>query len=104
MPTGKSYGDYVKLKLSRDPTSSTSEIYEFWMSLFDHGETKEFLLFLQKFQITLSATGTIETEAKVQYIRMLVRAEALRLFDLVSFDAKNTETLLDVDYLLKGLA
>ena len=36
--TGKSYGDYVKLKLRRDPTSSTSDLYEFMMSLFDHGK------------------------------------------------------------------
>ena len=43
---------------------------------------------------------TLETEAKVQYVCMLVRGEALSHFDLVSADAKkykNTENLLDVD-------
>ena len=54
--------------------------------------------------MTLVATGALETEAKVQYLRTLVRGEALRQFDLVSSDAENTETLFDVDYLLKGLA
>ena len=35
--TGKSYGDYVKLKLCRYPTSSMLDLYELRMSLFDHG-------------------------------------------------------------------
>ena len=37
--TGKSDGDYVKLKLRRDPMYITLDLYEFRMSLFDHGET-----------------------------------------------------------------
>ena len=36
--TGKSDGDYVKLNLRKNPTSSKSDLYEFRMSLFDHGE------------------------------------------------------------------
>ena len=39
---GKSHKDFVKLKLRRDPTSSTSELYEFLMSLFDNGKPEEF--------------------------------------------------------------
>ena len=102
--TGKSYGDYVKLKLRRDPMSSTSELYEFMMSLFDHGDPDEILLFVQKFQMTLASTGTLETEVKVQHLRTLVCGEALRQFGLLYADAKNTETPLDVDYLLTCLA
>ena len=37
-PTGKSDVDYVKLNLRRDPMSSTSNIYEFRMSLFENGD------------------------------------------------------------------
>ena len=47
--TGKSDGDYVKLKLCKDPMSSTSELYEFRMSLFDHCQLEEFLLFMRNF-------------------------------------------------------
>ena len=54
--------------------------------------------------MTLVATGTFEKEAKVQYIRTLVCGEVLCQFDLLSADVKNTETLLYLDYLLKGLA
>ena len=47
--TGKSDGGYVKLNICRDLTSSTSDLYEFRMSLFDHDEPEEFLLFVQNF-------------------------------------------------------
>ena len=59
-PTGKSDGDDVKLKLRRDPTSSTSYLYECMMSLFDHGEPEEFLLSVQNLQTALAATVTLE--------------------------------------------
>ena len=39
---GKSYKKNVKLKLRRYPTSSTSDLYEFKMSLFDNGEPEDF--------------------------------------------------------------
>ena len=39
---GKSDKDVVKLKLCRDPTSYTSDLYEFKMSLFDNGEPEDF--------------------------------------------------------------
>ena len=58
---------------------------------------------MQNFQKAISDTGTLETEAKVQYLRMFLHGEALRQFDLLSADVKNTETTLYVNYLLKGL-
>ena len=75
MSTGKSYWDYVKLNLCGYPTSSTLDPYKFRMFLFDHGKPEEFLLFVKNFQMNLAATGTLETEAKIQYLRTLVRGE-----------------------------
>ena len=77
MSTGKSYGYYVQLKLRIDPTSSTSEIYEFMMSLFDHVKPDEFILLVWNFKMTLAATGIMETEAKIQYLITLVCGKAL---------------------------
>ena len=54
--------------------------------------------------MTFAITVTLETGAKVQYFCTLVRLEALRQFDLMSADVKNTDTFLTVDYPLKGLA
>ena len=56
---GKSDKYFVKLKLCRDPTSSTSDLYEFKMYLFENGNPEEFLLFVCNFNMTLVMTGTM---------------------------------------------
>ena len=70
--------DFVKLKLRRDPTSSSSDLYEFNMYLLDNGDPEEFLMFVQNFNITIAASGTLVTGAKIQYIRTLFLIEVLR--------------------------
>ena len=84
--------------------SSTLELYEFRMSLFDHGKPEEFVLFVQSFQMNLAAIGMLETEAKVNYLCKLVCGGALCQFDLLYADVENTDTFLTVDYIPKGLA
>ena len=100
---GKSEKDCVKLNLCRYYTSSTSDLYEFKMFLFYHGNTEEFMLFIRNFNMTLAATQTLDTDAKIHYICTLLCGEALRQFDLFSADVENTETL-NVDYYIRGLA
>ena len=41
-------------------------------------------------------------DAKIQYLRILVRGEALLQFDVLYADVENIETL-NVDYYIKGL-
>ena len=60
------------------------------MSLFDHGYLEDFLLFIQKLNMILAATGTLDMDTKIQYLCPLVRGEALRQFYLLSADVKNT--------------
>ena len=55
----------VKLKLRRDPTSSTTELYEFKMSLSDNGEPEEFLFFVRNFNMILATSGMREAGAKI---------------------------------------
>ena len=69
---GKADKDSVKLKLRRDPTSPTSDLHEFKMSLFDNGDPEEFLLFFSNFNMTLTESGMLEADAKFQYHRTLV--------------------------------
>ena len=66
---------FIKLKISSDPTSSTSDLCEFKMCLFDYCEPKEFLLFIRDFNKTLTPTGTQDMDAKIQYLCKLVRGE-----------------------------
>ena len=63
--TGRSYEYYIKLKLRRDPMSSTSDLDDFRMSLFDHGRSGKFLLFICKFNMAIATKGTLETHVKV---------------------------------------
>ena len=99
---GKSDKDFVKLKLCKDPTSSTSDLYEFNMSLFDNGEPEEFLLFVRNFDMTLAVSGPLETGAEIQYLFTLVCGEALHQIDLFSSDMESTNPLT-VEYIIKGL-
>ena len=61
-------------------------------------------MFVQNLDMTFSATGVQDTDAKIQYLCTLVNGEALRRFDLLSDDIENTDTSLSVDYLIKALA
>ena len=79
------------------------DLYDFKMSLFDHGEPGEFLLFIYNFNMTLAATGTLDTDANIQYLCTLVHGEELHKFEMLSSDVENTETL-NVDYYIKVLA
>ena len=69
---GNSDEDFVKLKLSRDTTSITLDLYDFNMSFFNHGKTEDFLLFICNLNMTLVAIGMLEMEVKIQYLCMLV--------------------------------
>ena len=87
---GKSDKYFVKLKMRRDTTLPTLELYEFKMSLFDNGKPKEFLLFVRNFNMNLAASGTLEAGVKYQYLRTIVCGEALYQFDLLSDDVEVT--------------
>ena len=82
--------------------SSTSDLYEFKMYLFDNGEPEEFSLFVHNFNMTLAASETLEAGVKVQYIRTLSCKEKLRQFDLLSSDVEITKNL-NVGNVIKGL-
>ena len=103
MCNGKADEDFLKLKLCRDPTSSTSDLYEFKMSLFEHGHPEEFLLFMKNFNMTLTSTGTLNMDSEINNLCTLVRGEVLHQFDLLYADVENTETL-NVDYYIRGLS
>ena len=73
------------------------------MSLFDNGELLGFLLFVHNFNTTLAASGTLEVDAKFQYLCTLVLREVLCQFDLFSADVEIMETR-NLDYIIRGLA
>ena len=87
---GLPYKYFTNLKLHRDPMYSTSYLYDFKISFFDHDKMEQFLLFIRNFNITLSSTGTLETDGNIQYLCTLVHGEMLHQFDLLYVNAENT--------------
>ena len=83
MCNGKSDKDFVKLKLLRDPTSITSDHYEFKMSLFDHVEPEEFLFFIINFNINLATTVTLVIIIIIILISSIKNIETVSPFFLV---------------------
>ena len=65
--------DCVKIKFCRDPTLERSYLYEFKIAFFDSDDPEEFLLFINNFNITLEASGTIVLGTNIQYFSMLKR-------------------------------
>ena len=57
---------------------------------------------MRNFNITLAASGTLEDGAKIQYLRTLVRGEALRKFDLFTDDMEGMNPLT-VETIILGL-
>ena len=72
----KSEKDFVKLKLCRYLVSDNLDLYGFNMALFYNGKSKEFLLFVHNFNMTLGASVTLGTDVKVQNLRTLSHGEA----------------------------
>ena len=100
---GKSDKKIVNILLRIYPTSSTSDLYQFKLSLFDHGNQKEFLLFICNLNMTIRATGTLEIDVMIQYLCKIVHGEELRQFDLLSADVANKGSL-NLGYYIQGLA
>ena len=63
------------------------------MALLDNGDLEEFLLFVCNFNMTLVASQTLGTGARVQYLRTLFRVEALHHFDSLSTDMEGKKPL-----------
>ena len=66
---------FLYLKSYIGPTHSTSYNYAFSISLFDNGNPEEFLLFVSNFNMTLAATGTLDTGANNQYLCTVLHGE-----------------------------
>ena len=55
---------------------------------------KNIFLFGHNFKITLKGSRTFQDAAKIQYLRTLVRGEALRQFDMLSADFESSNPLI----------
>ena len=82
-------------------TSEKSDFYELKMALNNNENIEEFLLFVHNFNMTLEASGTLDTAEKFQYLCTLVCGETLQFNTLYS-DVESS-TLLTVEAIILGL-
>ena len=89
----KSEEDFVKPKLCRDTTSSSSDLYKFHTVLFDTGELEEFLLFMENFNMNFVVSWMLTTGKKIKYMFTIVHGEVLCHFDLLYADREGVNPL-----------
>ena len=94
--------DCVKNKLHRDHTSEMSDLYEFEIDLFDHGEPEELMLFIRNLQITIKAPLTLTAGANIQYICTILCGEALHQIDTLYTEVESA-TSEHLKYIILGL-
>ena len=75
---------FVKIKLSMNPTSEKSYLYELKIAFFDNVNLDQFLSFIRDFNMTFEASGIITSGTRIQYLHTMVRGEALRQFYMLS--------------------
>ena len=96
----KSDKDFVKLKLRRDPMPENLDFYEFKIDLFDNGGPEEFFVVRSNFNMTIMASGTLETAANIQYLRTLADREAICQFGSLLAEVESTNPLTTEDIIL----
>ena len=69
------------------------DLNKFKMDLFDNGEPEESLLFIQNFKMTVHSPGMLAFSAMLQYLRRLLRGEALCQFDTLCDRVGITNTM-----------
>ena len=71
----------IKIKIRRNPTSAASETYNVNMNTFDDGQPEKFLSLLKNFKIAIDGTRTTTPSGRINYLRTMLRGQALREFD-----------------------
>ena len=72
------------------------------MALFDNGDPEEFLLFIHNFNMTLAASGMLESVSKIQYLRTLLHGETLHQFETF-YDEVGSDIPEKLKYIVLGL-
>ena len=74
----------IKINMCRDPASATSKTYELKVQTFENGKPEEFLQMTKDFKNATDGTGTTSATGRIQFLRTMLRGEALREFDVIS--------------------
>ena len=76
--------------MRRHPASATSETYELKIKTFENGKPEELIQMMKDFNTATDRTGTTSDNGKIQFLRTMLRGEALREFDVITSQVGST--------------
>ena len=79
-----------KIKMHQDPASATSEIYNLKFATFENGKLKKILQMMKDFKTATDGTGTMSATVKTNFLRTMLRGEALREFNALAYQVGST--------------
>ena len=69
--------------MRQNPASETSETYMLKVQTLENGKPEELLQTMKDFNTGIDGTGTTSATEKIQFIRTMLRREALTEFDVI---------------------
>ena len=91
--------DIINIKMRQNPSDVASEIYELKIVTFKHVQPEEFLQLMKNSKREFDSTVNITTAGKINYLRTILRGEALRDFDELASQNAGTKTT-NLDFIL----
>ena len=67
--------------MCQDLSDADSETYKLKIVMFENSQPKEFLALVNNFKTVIDGTRTTSAAVKINYLRTLLRGEALREFE-----------------------
>ena len=81
----------IKIKMRREPASSTSETYELKVQTFENGKPKYFLQMMKDFKTGIDGTGMTSVSGKIKFLPTMLRGEDLREFYVIANQVGSTK-------------
>ena len=76
--------------MRRNSESVGSETYEFKITIFENGAPEELLQFLTNGNKAIKVTGAMTAAVRINFLRTLLRVEALQEFDILASQNNGT--------------
>ena len=84
--------DIINIKMRRNPSDASSEMYELKIVTFDHKQPEELLQLVKNFKREVDETGTTTESEKINYLLTLLRGEA----GLMKYPVRTLEQTLPI--------
>ena len=80
----------ISIRMRQNPVLATSKIYELKFPTFKNGKPEYFLQMMKDFKTATDGTGTMSATVKTNFLRTMLRGEALREFNALAYQVGST--------------